>query len=756
MSSLLHRVITAHRCRSTHHHIAINALTLLKNDDAENWRNLLYVMHEDLLDGAKAPDTEFKDFKNHVLHVGDGEWGGARDAALEWYANAVEALKAKKWAQAAWSLGVMSHYYADPIQPFHTGQTEEEGAIHRAVEWSIAKSHHEIQTRIAAKGLPVVRTGDGPAFITDMVLEGAKKSHAHYRTLIDHYNIDAGVKTPEAGLDDHLLDVISDLVGYATAGLAAIYDRAFAEAGVKAPRTSITLHGFLSSLDIPVRWVARKLADANDRRLVEGMYRELKATGKVLKTLPDDDKAIRRMHAQQVLRKPIRELDKQELAPLGVKHAPRPEYAELAASAREESQRRNAAAKPSAIVKPKAKPAKKQEPIEKPAATIAPVKTAKPEAPKPVSQKPAAPPPAAKTVATKPPAPQPAEAVDSARATAPPAAQNTPEVPAAKREAPVAPAPAKAKAETPQQSKPTSPEPRSAEPRVAEPTKAAAPAEAKPETPATPVSTPEPKTETPAAAKGAEDAKTTTPEPAEVISFPSPVAAYEAVEKNPEFWEGKATDSTDPKPSGNTSEVLEEDLDEAPNLADLAGMDDDDINDSSSPGVPFQTADASVEDDDETSDTESPSQNDSADEDDDRNPRLTLDAPVRAAPSIGGKTAKRLSKASVVTIRDLLEADPKTVASRVNAKYITADAVADWQAQTQLMLAMPGLRVHDVQILVGADIRSVDELAEASVRDVLDAATNFIKSPAGSRVNASEEPNPEEVYDWIEQAMDAL
>ena len=76
MTSLLHRVIVAHRCRSTHHHIAINALNLISYDRADQWRDLFLVKHEKLLEGAKAPDAVFKDFKNHVLHVGDGDWGG--------------------------------------------------------------------------------------------------------------------------------------------------------------------------------------------------------------------------------------------------------------------------------------------------------------------------------------------------------------------------------------------------------------------------------------------------------------------------------------------------------------------------------------------------------------------------------------------------------------------------------------------------------------------------------------------------------
>ena len=209
--NLLELVIIAHRCRSTHHFIAFDALQLLKGKDAGDWKNLLLKHHTQLLKGAKAPDAEFRDFQNHVLHVEDGEWGGARDAAMEWYGKAVEALREKKWSKAAYALGVLTHYYADPIQPFHTAQSEEEGAIHRALEWSIAKSRDTIKALIDLRGYPHVHAGTETGFVADMVLAGAKYSNPHYQTFIDHYDLHKGVANPPEGLDQTLLDIIADL-----------------------------------------------------------------------------------------------------------------------------------------------------------------------------------------------------------------------------------------------------------------------------------------------------------------------------------------------------------------------------------------------------------------------------------------------------------------------------------------------------------------------------------------------------------------
>ena len=49
MSRLLRDVITAHHCRSTHHFIAFDALSLIAGDEDEAWKSLFLVHHEHLL-----------------------------------------------------------------------------------------------------------------------------------------------------------------------------------------------------------------------------------------------------------------------------------------------------------------------------------------------------------------------------------------------------------------------------------------------------------------------------------------------------------------------------------------------------------------------------------------------------------------------------------------------------------------------------------------------------------------------------------
>ena len=320
--SLLYAVVFASRCRSNHHRLAVDALRHLRCENAADWRNLLLSQHVDYLKGAKAPDDEFKDFKNHVLHVRDKDWGGAVEACNEWYRRTVRALSARDWKQAAWSAGVLSHYYVDPLQPFHTHQTEEEGVIHRAVEWSFSKSYAIFQHILEQDlgGYPEIEAPAGEKWLAEMVKAGAKASNAHYELIIEHYNLAAGVKDPPAGLDQELRDTIAKLIGHAAVGFARILERAFAEADVRPPRVPATLQGFFLALEAPIQTVLASIEDKATRREVEAQYEEYRRTGKVRGTLGEDDKVVRELHAAEVLKKPLSSLDAMWPREIGAKH----------------------------------------------------------------------------------------------------------------------------------------------------------------------------------------------------------------------------------------------------------------------------------------------------------------------------------------------------------------------------------------------------------------------------------------------------
>jgi hypothetical protein len=69
--SLLFRIVYAAHANGTHHKLALDALRHLERPDADAWHRVFLKYAELYLAGSKAPDTEFKDFKNHVLHDRD-------------------------------------------------------------------------------------------------------------------------------------------------------------------------------------------------------------------------------------------------------------------------------------------------------------------------------------------------------------------------------------------------------------------------------------------------------------------------------------------------------------------------------------------------------------------------------------------------------------------------------------------------------------------------------------------------------------
>jgi predicted flap endonuclease-1-like 5' DNA nuclease len=318
--SLLYDVVFASRCRSTHHRLAVDALRHLQSPDAELWANLLLHFNEEYLKGAKAPDDVFKDFKNHVLHVRDNNWGGAIEACEEWQRRTMRALQDKDWQQAAWSAGVMSHYFCDPLQPFHTGQTEEENVIHRAVEWSFNKSYKTFQQMLeAGPGYPDIECPQGSDWVAQMVLAGAQAANKHYELIIDHYDLEAGVKDPPSGLDDAIRQAVAPLIGHAAVGLARMLDRTFAQAAVRPPNVPATLQAMFLAMEMPIQSVLKQIDNDAARKEVAAQYDEYRRTGKVRQTLGEDDRVVRELHATEVLKTPISSLDARWPRELGSK-----------------------------------------------------------------------------------------------------------------------------------------------------------------------------------------------------------------------------------------------------------------------------------------------------------------------------------------------------------------------------------------------------------------------------------------------------
>lgn len=308
--TLLFRLLYAAHASGSHHKIALRALTVLENPDAEKWRRLFLAKAPMLLEGAKAPDKSFKDFANHVLHPADPsgggaarDWGGAPDKVEQWWAQLVADLSARRWTKAAYAAGVMGHYYSDVWMPFHTGSSEEEGVLHRAVEWSASKS---FETLWEIGALDPRATGfEAPAGAApaEMTRAAARASHAHYRTLLAHYDYDIGVKAPESGLEPPAAEALGRMLAQCVNGLGHLLDRAVAEAGAAAPSVLLTPKLAAAALQIPSRWVLKRIEDVQTRRAVGAIYDELERTGRVVARLPEEVRVVQTARAAAVERR---------------------------------------------------------------------------------------------------------------------------------------------------------------------------------------------------------------------------------------------------------------------------------------------------------------------------------------------------------------------------------------------------------------------------------------------------------------------
>jgi hypothetical protein len=562
--NLLFRIVYAAHANGTHHKLALDALRQLKGMDADLWQKVFLANAKVYLEGSKAPDNDFKDFKNHVLHTRDGFWGGAPEKVRSWYGHLVEALSLQDWPTTAYCAGVLSHYYTDPLQPFHTAQSEAENNIHRAAEWSISRAYDELRELGERDfGNMHVSLPDGENWLAELVCTGAGMANGYYEKLIAHYDIQRGVVDPPSGLDRVAKRIVAEMIRYAYVSYGAVLERAIAESNVHAPDIGVTLHTLAAAVQMPAKMVTKRIANAQERRAVEAIYDELLATGTVERNLSEDDRTVRELHAKEVL----------------AQQAPQP------------------AASRVFPFKPRERVVTR---IEAERTARGPVRT-------------------------------PAEIIPL-RAAAPPGA------PAALPEADEADA-------------------------AVRPLRARA---------------------------GLNDRL-------DRLTVPPPRAPAARKEPKPEVEE--ALEAEDAAPDIEREEAA----------ATGTG------------GARFY---------------------------------LTPDHDVVDGPSIGAKTAQRLSAHGIRTVRDLLKADPAALSVLVNVRHITAEAISSWQDQALLVCSVPGLRGTHAQLLVGAGYRTADGIAAAEADKLCADILNYATSTAGQRLlRNGDPPDIGRIKGWLEAAL---
>ncbi|QEG02700.1 hypothetical protein Mal15_68210 [Stieleria maiorica] len=291
MMNRLHTIVRHTHCIGTHHRFAIDALPQIRSDAGKRLAAWLLYYHRSYLRGALDPDIRFRDYQNHVLHVRDGEWGGAPRVAYQWYRRLQKYLRAERFRDAAHAAGVLSHYVSDVIDPLHTVSNQREALIHRPWEWSVDRSYDRIVQKSRQDGIrAVIELADGPEWLGSLMLHAARYANQHCDPLVRRYRFRQGVKSPTEGLDGPSIECLAELFCLAITSIGLVLERAAEESesytGYPIPKAHCGWALIGATLRAPIgiwnSWVRRQVESISIRALAE----EYDRNGQLAEWLP--------------------------------------------------------------------------------------------------------------------------------------------------------------------------------------------------------------------------------------------------------------------------------------------------------------------------------------------------------------------------------------------------------------------------------------------------------------------------------------
>ena len=143
--NLLFRIVYAAHANGTHHKLALDALRHLQvHGRATCGSACSWPTPSSTWKAPRRPTTSSRISRTTCCTRATATGAARRRRCSSWYQHLVEALTLQDWPTAVYCAGVLSHYYTDPLHPFHTAQSEAENNIHRAAEWSISQAYDEL------------------------------------------------------------------------------------------------------------------------------------------------------------------------------------------------------------------------------------------------------------------------------------------------------------------------------------------------------------------------------------------------------------------------------------------------------------------------------------------------------------------------------------------------------------------------------------------------------------------------------------
>jgi len=112
---------------------------------------------------------------------------------------------------------------------------------------------------------------------------------------------------------------------------------------------------------------------------------------------------------------------------------------------------------------------------------------------------------------------------------------------------------------------------------------------------------------------------------------------------------------------------------------------------------------------------------------------LQLDDSIDRFSVFGEETGEIFREVGILTIADLLEADHEEVSRLLDRTGISTGVVALWQTHVAFLVYVPGVTLEEVQLLTGANIMSLEQLAECDADKLANAISEYLSSPRGVR-----------------------
>lgn len=133
--------------------------------------------------------------------------------------------------------------------------------------------------------------------------------------------------------------------------------------------------------------------------------------------------------------------------------------------------------------------------------------------------------------------------------------------------------------------------------------------------------------------------------------------------------------------------------------------------------------------------------------------RKWLSGPLASAPSIGPKTAARLSAIDIDTIEQFLAMPAEVISQRLQAYWLTTETIRLWQGQARLKGQLEGLSDVHAQLLAGSGYTSAEAIAQCEPAKLQADVSRFALTTSGRRyLQGGKLPSAKRMARWIVDA----